>query len=160
MDGALFVVTLVTALGCALSAGALFAFSSFVMPALARLPAPQGIAAMQSINVKAVTPAFMAALFGSAIACVVLAIWALVDWDGSYSPWLLVGSGLYLAGPIGLTMGYHVPRNNALAAVEPSAPDAEARWRRYVVEWTRGNHLRVAAGLAAAAALIGAIDAG
>ena len=30
-----------------------FAFSTFVMQALDRLPAPQGIAAMQSINVTA-----------------------------------------------------------------------------------------------------------
>jgi uncharacterized membrane protein len=46
MDGILVALTFVTALGCGLSTGALFAFSSFVMRALARLPAPQGIAAM------------------------------------------------------------------------------------------------------------------
>jgi uncharacterized membrane protein len=56
MDGVLTGLTMITALGCGLSAGALFAFSSFVMPALARLPASQGIAAMQTINVQAVTP--------------------------------------------------------------------------------------------------------
>ena len=38
MDGFLFALTLTTALGCGLNAGALFTFSSFVMPALARLP--------------------------------------------------------------------------------------------------------------------------
>jgi uncharacterized membrane protein len=38
-------------------AGVFFAFSAFVMRALARLLAPQGIAAMQAINVVAVTPA-------------------------------------------------------------------------------------------------------
>ena len=69
MDGFLFVLTLFAALGCALMAGAFFAFSSFVMPALRRLPATQGIAAMQSINVLAVTPIFMTALFGTAAAC-------------------------------------------------------------------------------------------
>ena len=61
MDEVLVVLTLVTALGCGLSAGALFAFSSFVMGALARLPVAQGIAAMNSINVVAVTPMFMTA---------------------------------------------------------------------------------------------------
>jgi uncharacterized membrane protein len=157
MDDLLVALTLVTALGCGLSAGALFGFSSFVMGALARLPAAQGIAAMQSINVVAVTPVFMTALFGTAAACVAVAVWALVDWDGSFGPWLLAGSVLYLVGPIGLTMGYHVPRNNALAAAEPTDPDAEALWRRYVTEWTRGNHVRVVTGLAAAAALTGAL---
>jgi hypothetical protein len=38
--------------------GVFFAFSSFVMAALRRLPAAQGIAAMQSIHVTAVTPVF------------------------------------------------------------------------------------------------------
>jgi hypothetical protein len=40
-------------------AGVFFPFASFVMPALARLPAAHGIAAMNSINVLAVTPVFM-----------------------------------------------------------------------------------------------------
>ncbi len=38
-------------LGSALVGGVFFAFSSFVMKALARVPSPEGIAAMQSINV-------------------------------------------------------------------------------------------------------------
>ena len=157
MDDPLGVLTLVTALGCGLSAGALFAFSSFVMKALARLPAAAGIAAMQSINVVAVTPAFMTALFGTAVACVALVVWALVDWHDSFGPYLLAGGALYLTGTNGLTMGYHVPRNNALEAVDPASLDAEAHWRRYVADWTRWNHVRVVAGLAAAAAFAGAL---
>ena len=61
MDGFLFVLTLLAILGCGMIAGVFFAFSAFVMKALARLPAEQGIAAMQAINVAAVTFAFMAA---------------------------------------------------------------------------------------------------
>ena len=160
MDDVLVVLTLVTALGCGLSAGALFAFSSFVMGALARLPVAQGIAAMNSINVVAVTPVFMTALFGTAAACLVLAVWALADWHDSFSPYLIAGSVLYLAGTIGLTMAYHVPRNNALAAVEPTNDHADARWRSYVAEWTRWNHVRVAAGILAAAALTVALHVG
>ena len=125
MDDLLVALTFVTALGCGLSAGALFAFSSFVMKALARLQPAQGIAAMQSINVMAVTPAFMTALFGTAVACVAVVVWALADWDDSFGPWLLAGAALYLVGTIGLTMAYHVPRNNALARVEPTDPAAK-----------------------------------
>jgi uncharacterized membrane protein len=153
MNSLLVTLTLITALGCALSAGALFAFSSFVMSALARLPATQGIAAMNSINVVAVTPAFMTALFGAAVACVAVAVWALADWHQSFSPYLLAGSALYLVGTIVLTMAYHVPRNNALARMEPTSIGAEDAWSRYVAEWTAANHVRVAAGLAAAALL-------
>ena len=50
MSGVPYVATLATTLGCGLNAGVFFAFSTFVMPALKRLPAAQGIAAMQSIN--------------------------------------------------------------------------------------------------------------
>jgi uncharacterized membrane protein len=160
MDGILVALTFVTALGCGLSAGALFAFSSFVMRALARLPAPQGIAAIQSINVQAVTPVFMTALFGTGVACIAVGIWSLVDWNDSYSPWMLAGSALYLAGPIGLTMAYNVPRNDALAAAAPNSAEGAELWNRYVREWTAGNHVRVAAGLAAAAALTEALRVG
>jgi uncharacterized membrane protein len=153
MGDLLFAVTLLTALGCALSAGALFAFSSFVMAGLRRLPAAQGIAAMQSINVMAPTPVFMTALFGSALACLALAIWALADWDDSFGPYLLAGSVLYLVGPIGVTMAYNVPRNNALARVDPESAEGAALWARYLREWTAANHVRVAAGLGAAALL-------
>jgi uncharacterized membrane protein len=38
MHGTLFVLTLLTGLGCGLTAGVFFAFSAFVMKALARLP--------------------------------------------------------------------------------------------------------------------------
>ncbi len=45
-------------LGSALVGGVFFAFSSFVMKALARVPSPEGIAAMQSINVVVINPSF------------------------------------------------------------------------------------------------------
>jgi uncharacterized membrane protein len=157
MNDLLVALTLVTALGCGLSAGALFAFSSFVMSALGRLPAPQGIAAMNSINVMAPTPVFMAALFGSALACLAVLAWALVDWNDSYGPYLLAGSALYVVGVPGLTMLYNVPRNNALARVDPESAEGASYWARYLTEWTAANHIRVAAGIAAAGLLMVAL---
>jgi uncharacterized membrane protein len=67
---------------------------------------------------------------------------------------------MYLLGTIGLTIAYHVPRNNALAALQPPWAEAAGRWARYVAEWTRGNHLRAAASLAAAALLTLALRMG
>jgi uncharacterized membrane protein len=153
MNSYVFVLTLLAALGCAIVAGVFFAFSAFVMKALGSLPAKQGIAAMQAINVAAVTFAFMAALFGTAAACGTLAVWALFAWDERFAPYLLVGSALYLIGTILLTIAYHVPRNEALARVEPHSVEAESHWRRYLSGWTAWNHLRAAAALAAAATL-------
>jgi uncharacterized membrane protein len=153
MDGYLFVLTLLAALGCGMMAGVFFAFSAFVMKALARLPAERGVAAMQAINVAAVTPAFMAALFGTAVACGALAVWAFFAWDERFAPYLLVGSVLYLVGTILLTIAYHVPRNVALARVEPHSADAQRHWTRYLSGWTAWNPVRAAAALAAAATL-------
>jgi uncharacterized membrane protein len=160
MSDLLVVLTFVAALGAATSGGVFFAFSSFVMAALRRLPPAQGIAAMQSMNVMAPTPVFMTALFGTGALSVVLSVWALADWDGSYSPYLLAGSVIYVASADVLTIGYHVPRNNALAKADPQDPDAAAQWTQYDTEWTRMNHLRVIGALAATALFIVALMAG
>jgi uncharacterized membrane protein len=160
MDGVVFALTLVTALGCATAGGSLFAFSAFVMKALHRLPAAQGITAMQSINVVAVTPAFMTALFGTAVASIALVVVALFTLDESYAGYLLGGGALYLVGTIALTIAYHVPRNDALARLDPSSPEAASDWDRYYAEWTAWNHVRAAAALAAAAAFTVALQVG
>ena len=130
-------LTIAAAVGCAAMGGVFFAFSSFVMPGLRRLPAAQGVAAMQAINVAAVTPLFMTALFGTALACV-----AAIAVDGA------VFAALYLVGVIAVTLVYNVPRNNALAA------EGELVWERYLVEWTAANHVRAVSGIAAAVLLI------
>jgi uncharacterized membrane protein len=153
MEGFLFALTLLAALGCGMMAGVFFAFSAFVMKALARLPAEQGVAAMQAINVAAVTPTFMAALFGTAVVCGVLVVSALFAWNEHFAPYLLIGTALYLVGTILLTIGYHVPRNDALARVEPYGVHAEMYWTRYLSGWTAWNHVRAASSLAAAATL-------
>jgi uncharacterized membrane protein len=153
MEGFLFALTLLAALGCATMAGVFFAFSAFVMKALARLPVEQGVAAMQAINVAAVTPAFMTALFGTAVVCGALVVSALFAWNEHFAPYLLVGSALYLVGTILLTIAYHVPRNEALARVEPHGAHAERHWTRYLSGWTVWNHVRTASSLAAAATL-------
>ncbi len=158
MDQALFVVTLLSALGCGLIAGAFFAFSSFVMKALARLPAEQGIAAMQSINVVVINPVFLGVFVGTAITtCALLAVSSLWRWQAAGTGYLLGGGALYVVGTFVVTMAFNVPRNNKLAALDPkSAADAKL-WVDYVAGWTAWNHVRTVAALLAAAALIAAL---
>ena len=107
---------------------------------------------MQSINLFAVTPVFMTALFATAAACLALAASAVLMQppNGAY---LIVGSGLYVAGAIGVTIVCNVPRNNALAAMSAASADAAHRWAAYAAGWTAWNHVRAAAALAAAALL-------
>jgi uncharacterized membrane protein len=159
MTDALLILTLATALGAGLIAGAFFAFSTFVMAALGRVPAPEGIRAMQEINITVINPWFMTALFGTGLACVALAIVALVDWDGSYGPYLLAAAALYVVGCVGVTMWFNVPRNNVLAKLDPASGEAAEIWRRYLVEWTAWNSVRTIASLAALGLFIGAITA-
>jgi uncharacterized membrane protein len=142
-------LTLATALACMLASGALFAFSAFVMGALDRLAPEHGLLAMQSINRRAVTPAFMTALFAPAALCVAVAI-------GDGSAVAIAGAALYLLGPIGTTIAGNVPLNDALARIEPADPQAERLWRDYSRRWTALNHLRTALGIAAAALLVAA----
>ena len=153
MSGVLYAATLATALGCGLVAGVFFAFSSFVMASLKRLPSAQGIAAMQSINIVAVTPAFMTALFGTAAACLGLAGWALISMGGAPLALVLIGCALYLVGAIGVTIAFNVPLNNRLEKLHSRDAGAAGFWDQYLTRWTAWNHLRVATALAAAATL-------
>jgi uncharacterized membrane protein len=153
MSGILYAATLVTALGCGLVAGIFFAFSSFVMPALKRLPSAQGIAAMQSINILAVTPAFMTALFGTAAACLGLMVWAVISWGEQPATLVFSADVLYLVGTIGVTMARNVPLNNRLAKLHPQSANAAGYWDEYVTKWTGWNHVRTVAALVAAALL-------
>jgi uncharacterized membrane protein len=145
-------LTAVSAVGAGIAGGVFFAFSTFVMRALQRLPARQGLTAMQSINTAAPTPPFMLVLLGTGVTCGALVVDTLVRSDVPAAGWRLVGAGSYLA-TVALTIAYHVPRNDALGRLDPSAADAAAAWLRYADGWTAWNHVRTATSVVAAAAL-------
>ena len=123
-----FVLKLFSALGCGLMAGVFFAFSAFVMNALAQLQPALGIAAMQSINITVINPLFMGVFLGTAAACIFLAVSSLLKWHQPGAAYLLVGSLLYLVGTVLATIVFNVPLNNALARVEPSSTDGANLW--------------------------------
>ena len=151
MDNFLFALTLLAALGCGLIAGVFFAFSSFVMNALDRLPAGAGIAAMQSINIVVLRSWFMAAFLGTAAVCVIASIYSLFRLHEPGIVYMLVGSALYLVGSFLVTIVFNVPRNEALAKLAPTDPNSANYWSGYVASWTAWNHVRTVAALAAAA---------
>jgi len=145
------VLTILSALGSAVIGGLLFAFSTSVMKALGKLPPQHGIAAMQSINIVIINPFFLLVFMGTTVACAVLVVLSLTRWDDPASAYRLAASVLYIVGTFGVTMACNVPRNNALAAARPDSLEAARIWARYLPEWTRWNHLRTAAAVAAAA---------
>ncbi|WP_326498289.1 anthrone oxygenase family protein [Leptolyngbya sp. GGD] len=151
LNSSLFSFKLFAALGCGLVGGVFFAFSTFVMPALESLQPAQGIAAMQSINIKAINPFFMFAIFGTAAVCLLLAIAALLNWHQPHTAFLLAGSLLYLMGTVGVTIVFNVPLNDALAVVKPESTEGANLWARYLTNWTFWNHIRTIAALIASA---------
>ena len=158
MIGRLFpTFTFAAALGVGLASGLFFAFSAFVMKALGRLPAEQGIAAMQSINVTVLNPLFGTVFFGTAVLCLVLTVVAFLSRNETGAIYLLVGGLLYLVGTFGVTAAINVPMNDALAAVAPNSPEGAALWARYLVRWTAWNHVRTITALLALASFIGAL---
>jgi len=148
------VATVGAALGCGLISGAFFAFSSFVMGALGRLVPAEGIRAMQSINVVVINSVFLGVFLGTAALCAALAGLSIKAWSEPGSGLRLAGCLLYLVGTIAVTFAFNIPRNNALAAMQPDAADAAASWARYVTEWTLWNHVRTLAALAGSLLLV------
>ena len=156
-DRWIFLVTLVAALGCGLVAGAFFAFSTFIMAALERLPAPQGIAAMKSINITVINVWFMGALFGTAALCLVAAVMAVRQWGEPDSGFLLAGALNYLIVTILVTVAFNVPLNDGLADMDPDSAAGATLWSTYLTDWTRWNHVRTVGALAAMASFIVAL---
>lgn len=151
VDQLLFALTLIAALGCGLIAGVFFAFSAFIMKALARLPGDTGIAAMQSINVVVLNPWFLGAFFGTGAACALILIFVVMRWPEPGVVYLSIGSVFYLVGTLLVTIVCNVPRNQTLASVTPNDPDSTSLWTSYVRSWTAWNHVRTVAALIAAA---------
>jgi uncharacterized membrane protein len=138
------------AIGSGLVGGVLFAFSSFVMPALRRIPPAQGIAAMQSINRQAPTFAFMTLVGGTAVLSAGVGVMAALQRDQPGAGWVGVGTGSYLV-TLAITGGFNIPRNDRLAGLDAATPEASHYWSSYLSEWTAGNHVRTAFCIIAAA---------
>lgn len=154
MNELMTLLAIVALLGTALIGGVFFAFSSFVMKALARVPSPEGIAAMQSINVVVLNPSFLGAFTGTAFIAVLVVALAIKEWSAPSAPFFLAGALLYLAGTFLVTGLGNVPLNNRLAAVSAADPEAVPIWAHYLERWTTLNTVRTAAAIAATSAFL------
>ncbi len=143
------IAVLLALLGSALIAGVFFAFSSFIMKALADRPAAEGIAAMQSINVVVLNRSFLGTFMGTALISVLVAVLAILGWEQPEAPWYLAGALLYVVGTFFVTVGGNVPLNDRLKAVSAVDADAVPVWEHYLERWTMFNTLRTIAAFAA-----------
>lgn len=139
-----------TMLGCAVIGGVFFAFSSFVMTALSRLPPSEGIAAMQSINVVVINRSFLGTFLGTAFLSLGIIVMSLIDQSHPSAVLFLSGAVVYLIGTFAVTVFGNVPLNDQLAALSAAEPDSNNDWQHYLPRWTMWNHIRTVAALIAA----------
>ena len=131
--------------GSGMMAGLFCAFSSFMMKALSSLSDSNGIKAMQAINRFIVAPAFLLVFLGTAVLC---AISARLVWNVSGTTQLTAtAAAIYIVGCVFSTIAFNVPLNNQLEAVDSASEEGRLLWSRYLVRWTRWNHVRSAATL-------------
>jgi uncharacterized membrane protein len=145
-----FAIVFSAAIGSGIVGGIFYAFSSFVMTALARIPPAQGIAAMNSIGVAVINVSFMTAFMGTAVLCLVVGAGSLYRWNQPGAKAALAASVLYLVGCVGVTATFNVPLNEKLASMGDTA-QAIAFWPSYVASWSLWNHARSLAGVLSAA---------
>lgn len=146
MSGLITFIIVASISGAGLVTGLLFAFSNFVMRALADLPPDKGMLAMQRINETIINPIFLVLFLGTPILCLVIAVNSGLKIDEAGSLFLLVGAIAYLIGPFGITMLFNVPLNNLLARADVS--DSDEIWPMYQKKWQRWNHIRTYIGVA------------
>jgi uncharacterized membrane protein len=153
MENVKDVITLLAILGCGLMAGVFFIFSVAIMNALSRLPASEGIAAMQAINIAIVNPLFMLVFLGTAATTIFVVVSSLLKWQEPNAIYLVVGGVLYVVGSLLVTVIINIPMNNALAAAKPTDSTSATLWANYLTNWTAWNHVRVVAAIAATVSL-------
>lgn len=153
----IYVLTLFSTLGCALMAGVFFAFSGFVMKGLGRIPASEGIAAMQSINQVVPGSIFGAAFVITPVICLAAMITAILRWDEAGGGYILAGGIIYLITSLMVTLVFNIPLNDSLAALSGNQPEAQAFWINYQDSWNWWNHVRTIGSLGSTIAFIFAL---
>lgn len=147
---ATLLATATALLACAVIAGVFFAFSSFVMQSLARLPPGHGIGAMQAINIVVINRSFLGVFFAGAVLSLLAGVLALSQPLGLAGWCIVAGAALYLVGTFLATVVGNIPLNRQLAAMNTSDGAAHAFWADYLERWTWWNHVRTTCALLAA----------
>ncbi len=147
----LFEISLVAAtLAAGLVAGMFLAFSDFVIRAIGRAEPAAGIEAMQMINREVLRSLFATLLVGLAPVSILLAIAGTFLMGRDVALWLVGAAASYIVGVVAVTARRNVPMNEHLDRIEHRSADACACWPTYTRDWTRWNHLRWVAAVAAA----------
>lgn len=138
-----------------LVAGLFLAFSTAVMPGLARTDDRTFVAAMQAINVAILNPVFLT-LFVAPLGCL-----AVAAFTGPARWWVVAALVLYVAN-VAITQAGNIPLNDALLAA--GTPDGPAGWEAartaFEDQWNRLHLVRTLALVASFACCLGALRVG
>lgn len=144
------------AIGSGIVGGIFYAFSSFVMTALARVSPSEGITVMRSIDVSVMNASFMTVFMGTGLLCTITGIGSLFNWNTTAAKLVFLASLLYLIGSIGVTAAFNVPLNNRLASNSESV-QIISFWQHYLKAWVLWNHIRTAASILSSALFTAAL---
>uniref|UniRef100_A0A7S4HVM0 DUF1772 domain-containing protein n=1 Tax=Odontella aurita TaxID=265563 RepID=A0A7S4HVM0_9STRA len=132
-----------------MNGGIFFIFSACVMPSLAAVSDSEGIEVMQKINDVIQNFWFFLVWGGGFFQGVAQATVLLRGREKArsfvYWKYGLASSLCYILGCILVTVLAHVPRNDALAGMDPDGSEAASYWREeYLTKWVAWNHVRTA----------------
>jgi uncharacterized membrane protein len=153
----LIAITTLAVMGCGIMGGIFFAFSNFVMRALAVQSPGEGIRAMQAINLQIINPLFLTVFAGTPLLLALLALTGVRHLSLPGSKLLLAGAVSYIVGALVITVLLNIPLNNRLALLESNSVEASHFWIKYLSAWVKWNHVRTVSALASTASLTLAI---
>lgn len=138
----------------ALVAGVFLAFSDFIMRSLEKASPAAGIEAMQQINREVLSSVFVVWLMGLAPVSLGLAAYAWLSVEGPAQTWFIAGALIYVVGTVLVTILGNVPMNNRLDAMRSLTEETTQYWDVYATVWTAWNHVRTAAAILGAGAIL------
>ncbi|MCV7170106.1 DUF1772 domain-containing protein [Mycobacterium manitobense] len=156
-------LTVTAAIAAAVVGGVFYAFSTIVMRGLGRTGPVAAITAMRGMNAEAqANGPFLLVFVGSALLSAAVVVVAVVR-IGQPGGWLLLAGGVAGVAGFVITVAVNVPLNNHLDTVDPTAlgvAEATREWAAYLSTWTAWNHVRAAAGIAAAVLMALGLNSG
>ncbi|WP_430592901.1 DUF1772 domain-containing protein [Humidisolicoccus flavus] len=118
-----------------------FAFAGQILPRLDRAQPSAAIREMQKLNREVERAPFFIAFFGAAVCSIATIILGVQTTPLLHLVLAVVGGVSYLVG-VSITIAWNVPRNRALARLNPTAPGSALAWRAYSREWGAANWTR------------------
>ena len=128
MDNVIYIAAVAGLVGLFIIGGSLFAFSSFIMAALKRVPAAEGARAMQQINKTVFTPWFMGPFFAMALLAPAGLVLAILHTEQPWALQLGAASAVYGVGVFLVTAFGNVPLNNKLTGMDAADPAGTDRF--------------------------------